>query len=169
MSVVQPAGQIVERNAAAGYYQLELAEDEGAALRDDWGTAEGPVRIQSGRIGLTSAGDAHIPEVVVRAFYAEPPPPVPDPSMTCEALGTWPVVFKIRYVQVWSGDSYPGDELPLALRGSQSGRFQVRVTRELKKDLKNNDLDEEIWEYKAQHDEMPVGLERFTVDFWPLP
>lgn len=167
MSVIHPAGHIVERNAAAGYYQLELAEDEDAALRDDWGTAEGPVRIQPGRIGLTSAGDAHIPEVVVRAFYAEPSPPVPDPSMTGEALGTWQVVFRSGYVQVWSGDSYPGDELPLALPESPSGRFLVRVTREVKRDLKDNTLDEEIWDYKQKHDEMPVGLERFTVDFWP--
>lgn len=168
MSNVEPYGSIVERNAGAGYRMIELAEGEDAAMRDAWGDLDGPVRIQPGRVGLESAASVHYPEVRVNAYTTEPPPKPGSRKVPLETLGTWPVVFKTRQVQVWSSDSYPGDELPLELPKSKGGRYLMRVAVGYK-DIGDQDLDDYVDEYYAQHRRAPVGLERFVIDFWPAP
>ncbi len=51
--------------------------------------------------------------------------------MPLQTWGTWPVTFRTGFVQVWSSDSYPADELPLELP-APGGRYQVRVAAGVK-------------------------------------
>ena len=145
---------------------IELAEDEDAALRDDWGDLDGRVRIQPGRVGLESAASNHYPEVRVRAYTSEPRPATGSRKVPLKTLGTWPVRFKSRQVQVWSSDSYRGDEIPLDLPKSNGGRYLMRVAVG-HKDIGEQDLDDYVDEYCERHDEARRGVEQFMIDFWP--
>lgn len=161
-----PLGRIVERHAGAGFSMIEVAADEDAALRDDWGADDGRVRIQPGRIGLVSAASNHYPEVEVAAWETEPPPNPGSRKVPLDTLGTWSVVFPSQQAQVWSSDSYPGDELPLDLPPSPGGRYRVRIAVGCK-ELGDLDLDAYVDAYNEKHNEAPVGVERFVIDFWP--
>jgi len=162
----QPYGSITERNVGAGFNLFELAEDEDAALRDDWADDDGRVRIQRGRVGIVSAARIHYPEIQVSAYNSEPPPAPSLRRVPMETLGTWTVKFKSRAVEVWSSDSYVGDELPLELPKSKGGRYNLRVAVGYR-DTGGVPLEDYVDTYNEEHDEAPRGLERFVIDFWP--
>lgn len=160
-----PYSRLVETNAGAGYSIIELAENEDAALRDGWADIQ-PVMIQTGRVGLESFGDNHLPTVQVSSYVEGPPPEPSSTEFDLEILGTWPVEFASGFVQVWSGDSYPGDQLPLELAPSVEGRYLMRVAVG-RKDLGGLDFDDYFLAYHARHHDSPSNLERFEIDFWP--
>lgn len=160
---IAPVRSIVERGVGAGNYIVELVEDEDAALRDDWEGSHGPVRIQTGRVGLESVAEMHYPEITIRTFAEKPP----GDGLVGE-LGIWPVVFRKGRVGVWSGDSYPGDEKPLRLVKTSGGRYLMRVAVE-RKDVGDQDLDDYAADCTERDGDEPHDLERFTVDFWPSP
>jgi hypothetical protein len=162
----EPVGRIVERNVGAGFRLFELAEDDDAALRDDWGDDDARVRIQPGRVGIESAASNHYPEITVSAYLAEPPPSQGSRRVPQETLGTWPVTFSTGFVQVWSTDSYPGDQLPLELPRALGGRYQMRVATGTK-NAGDQTLEDLVDAYNEEHNEAPRGLELFTVDIWP--
>lgn len=154
---------MLERGASAGYYVVELVENEEAAFRDLFADYDAPVRVEPGRVGLQSAAELHYPEILIRSFVE-----APQSRPVGEELGVWPVVFRKGRVGVWSGNAYPGDQPPIKLVKSAGDRYVMRITVE-RKDVGGQDLDDYALECYERDGEAPRELERFTVDFWPAP
>lgn len=163
MSETPWSDEVTERDAGAGYHFVELlALDDGseADLDHDWGSQDGPVRIQPGRVYLESFCDLHYPVIRLRAYRARPSDGQPD-----GLLGVWPVVFCGREVSVWSGDSLPGEARPLRLEPSPGGQYGMRVA--VTRIESDGDIDDYALARYEQDGDQPHDLESFSVDFWP--
>ena len=85
--------------------------------------------------------------------------------MPLEVRGTWTVQLHKR-VTVWSSVSHPADEKPLKRPSSVSDQYLIRVAVG-HQGTQGKDIDDYVDDYNDEHCEAPVGIERFTIDFWP--
>ena len=167
MSTAQtrPLRSVTVRSVGTGYYFFELIGGRGEPLESGWGDDEGRLRIKPERVFVASGANIHYPEITLNSYDTEPPPS--ESPFALEVWGTWKVRMSKR-VTVWSSDSYPADEKPLKLPASSNDEYLMRVSAG-HQDIGNQDLDDYVYEYNEQHDEAPVGLEHFVIDFWPAP
>ena len=157
-------GRMVEERIGAGYGPIEIAEVR-TALRDAWGRDRGRVRIQPGRIGLLSAAQDHRPEIQLSAYTTEPPPSETTAEGTTVPLGTWPVRFKRRALEVWSDAVYQTRGPRLRLPKTPDGRYWLRVVASYP-DLGGATLADELRQHRGRGHPL-AGWERFLVDLWP--
>lgn len=157
--------QVVEQRVSAGHGPIEIAEVR-AAGRDAWGRDRGRVRIQRGRVGLVSAAPDHRPEIQLSAYTEEPPMVEISGAETVVPLGTWPVRFKRRSIEVWSDAADTGRGRPLRLPKAKGGRYLMRVVA-VYPDLGPGGLEERLRSHREQNGRALAGWERFVVELWP--
>lgn len=158
--------RVVEQRVSAGHGPIEIAEVR-AAQRDCWGRDRGRVRIQRGRVGLVSAARDHRPEIQLSAYTAEPQPVELADAGTVVPLGTWPVRFSRRHIEVWSDAVDSGRGRPLRLPKATGGRYWLRVVA-VYPDLGPGGLEKQLRRHRAQDQRVLAGWERFIVDLWPV-
>ncbi|WP_298134168.1 hypothetical protein [Micropruina sp.] len=157
--------QVVEHRVSAGHGPIEIAEVR-AAARDGWGRDRGLVRIQRGRVGLVSAASDHRPEIQLSAYTAEPSAVEIMGADTVVPLGTWPVRFERRRIEVWSDAADSGRGRPLRLPTAKGGRYWMRVVA-VYPDLGPDGLTERLRQHRGQDGRALAGWEQLLVDLWP--
>lgn len=157
--------RVVEQRVSAGHGPIEIAEVR-SAQRDGWGRDRGRVRIQRGRVGLVSAASAHRPEIQLSAYTAEPSAVEIEGAGTVVPLGTWPVRFGRRSIEVWSDAVDSGRGLPLRLPKAKGGRYWLWVVA-VYPDLGAGGLEKQLRRHRGDGLVL-AGWERFIVDLWPV-
>lgn len=161
-----PAQSVTVRSVGTGYYFFELIGGRGEPFEAPWEEDESRLRIQQERIFVQSTAINHYPEIQLSAYEEEPPPAdVNQTPVPLEVWGTWTVQLHKR-VTVWSSDSYPADEKPLKLPSSVGDQYLMRVAVGYQ-DTQGKDIEDYVDDYNDEHDDVPVGIERFVIDFWP--
>ncbi len=112
-----------------------------------------------------SAARDHRPEIQLSAYTSEPPPLEPTAEGTTVPLGTWPVRFKRRALEVWSDAVYQTRGPRLRLPKTPDGRYWLRVVA-VYPDLGGATLAERLREHRRAGEPL-AGWERFIVDVWP--
>ena len=154
----EPFDEAFEKKLSAGYALFELCEDEDAALTDDWGDNEEPLKVAPGRVGVVSGASDHTPEIALASFTSAPGPI----EAGFEEIGRVEVEWHSDRVELWTSDSDIGRARQLRLPPSSSGRYRLRASRAFSPKVTGS-----LKDYLDEHPNKTKGLELWRFDIWP--